>query len=159
MMNFEDHSNLFIFNNLAQRAGFENKVQRIFNNMQPAITPKTTESYGKNANRAQTERSARVQELFSSSSTSGDRIEKGNHFRGNLKHRRLKIPRRCSLEIVPGITRILGNRWRSRASATCMAVCCLFKLLLIESQVSISTFPILRDTIPRNSAKDQLPLR
>jgi hypothetical protein len=48
------------------------------------MTNKTTESYGKNANRA-------AHDQFSLSSTSGDRIEMGNHFRGNLKHRRLKI--------------------------------------------------------------------
>jgi len=34
MMDLVNHCTLFIFNNLAERVGFENKVQRTFNNMQ-----------------------------------------------------------------------------------------------------------------------------
>ena len=33
-MDLKDHINLFIFNKLAERVGFENTVQRKFNNMQ-----------------------------------------------------------------------------------------------------------------------------
>jgi hypothetical protein len=34
----------------------------------------------------------------------------------------LRFSRRCVREEVPGINRILGERWRSQASATCMGV-------------------------------------
>jgi hypothetical protein len=34
MMSLRIKSNLFILNNMAERVGFENKVQRTFNNMQ-----------------------------------------------------------------------------------------------------------------------------
>ena len=36
----------------------------------------------------------------------------------------LRFSRRCSTEDVPGISRMLGERCRSHASATCMGVAC-----------------------------------